>query len=74
VRSEVPEYFIEIECHRLIRERENEVPRRGSKRYHEAMERLRPEASEAYFQNHALYDGGHLWCPECGARLGEPAN
>jgi hypothetical protein len=69
IAPEVPKYFVELECLRLIREREEKVPRRGSKEYHDAMERLLPEIQQAYFGNQEMYDHGHLWCPECGRRL-----
>ena len=69
--ADVPEYFIELECFRLMEERTGKVPRRGSKDYHEAIERLLPEIRESYFRNRRMYDGGHLWCPLCGCRLTE---
>ena len=69
VTPQVPEYYAEIESFRLMAERNESVPRRGSAKYHDAMERLRPEAQASYFQNHELYDRGHLWCPMCGNKL-----
>jgi DNA-directed RNA polymerase subunit RPC12/RpoP len=71
VSPEVPEYFIELECFRIIDEREGETPRRGSSEYQEAMEKLSPEIKAAYFKNPEMYDNGHLWCPMCGGRLSE---
>ena len=72
ISCDVPEYFIELECFRIISEREEEIPRRGSKQYHEAMDKLSSDVREAYFQNREMYDQGHLWCPVCGGRLGKP--
>lgn len=72
IAPDVPEYFIELECFRLIRQRGEEVPRRGSRKYHEAIESLTPEIREAYFKNREMYDGRHLWCPKCGYRLRGP--
>lgn len=69
ISPEVPEYFIELECFRLISESGGETPRRGSKDYHESIEKLSPQVREAYFQNREMYDDGHLWCPACGSRL-----
>ena len=69
ITTDVPEYFIELECFRLLDEREEKVPRRGSKEYHEVIERLLPEIRESYFRNRRMYDEGHLWCPSCGFRL-----
>ena len=69
VSSEVPEFFIELECFRIISECEGEIPRRGSKEYHESMERLSPGIKEAYYANREMFDHGHLWCPVCGGRL-----
>lgn len=72
ISPKVPEYFIEIESFRLMNERGEQIPRRGSHEYHEMMERLAPEIHEAYFHNQELYDGNHLWCPSCGCRLVRP--
>jgi hypothetical protein len=72
VRPEVPEYFIEIESFRLMAERNLQMPRRGSKEYHSALEKLRPEVQALYFCNQGLYNRGHLWCPKCGSRLASP--
>ena len=69
ISPEVPEYFIELECFRIISERGGDVPRRGSMDYHEAMEQLSPEIKEAYYRNREMFDHGHLWCPVCGGRL-----
>ncbi|RJP17792.1 MAG: hypothetical protein C4520_15595 [Candidatus Abyssobacteria bacterium SURF_5] len=69
VAPEVPQYFFEIECFRLLAERNREIPRRGSREYHEAMEELRPEITTSYYHNAELYRNGHLWCPVCGSRL-----
>jgi hypothetical protein len=69
VAPEVPEYFIELECFRLMTELSGQIPRRGSPEYHDVMEKLRPEISASYFRNMELYDRGHLWCPMCGSRL-----
>lgn len=69
ITQEAPEYFIELECYRLINERRGTVPRRGSREYHDAMEKLVPEIRESYFNNRQMYDHGHLWCPVCGSRL-----
>jgi hypothetical protein len=71
VTSEVPEYYIELECFRMIRERGEDVPRRGSDAYHEAIENLSPEIKKKYFENSEMYNEGHRWCPKCGIRLGE---
>lgn len=71
ITSEVPEYYIELECFRMISERGEEVPRRGSKDYHEAFERLLPEIKKKYFENSEMYEEGHRWCPKCGIRLGK---
>ena len=70
VPADVPEYCVELECYRLLREREQKVPCRGSREYHEVMERLSAEIHRNYFQNPSMYDHGHLWCPMCGCRLG----
>jgi hypothetical protein len=72
VQPEVPEYFIEIESFRLMAERNLRMPRRGSKEYHSALEKLRSEVQALYFGNRELYDQGHLWCPRCGSRLPPP--
>ena len=69
VSREAPEYYVELECFRIIAEQGQDVPRRGSEEYHEAIERLLPKIREEYFKNREMYDGGHLWCPACGARL-----
>ena len=69
VSREVPEYFVELECFRLMADRQEEIPRRGSNEYHKAMEKLMPEIREAYFNNPGMYDKGHLWCSACGCRL-----
>ena len=69
ITPEVPDYFIELESFRLMNEREEKMPRRGSKDYHDMMKRLLPEIREAYFRNREMYDHGHLWCPACGNRL-----
>jgi hypothetical protein len=66
---EVPEYYIEIQSFRLMSERIEKVPRRGSKEYHDEMEKLLPEIRQGYFQNPEMYNQGHLWCPVCGSRL-----
>ena len=71
ITPEAPEYYVELECFRLISEREDRVPRRGSKEYHEAAEKFSPEVKVEYFKNRKMYSGGHLWCPECGFRLNE---
>ena len=71
VAPDVPEYYIEIECFRLIKERGEKTPRRGSNEYQESIERFMPEIRVKYFKNKEMYDGGHLWCPACGTRLGE---
>jgi len=68
ISPEVPDYYIELECFRMISE-QGPAPRRGSREYHDAMERLVPEIRAAYFQNRDMYDRGHLWCPNCGSRL-----
>ena len=69
IETQVPEYYIELECFRLLNQQGREIPRRGSREYHEAMDRLLPEIQEAYFRNREMYDNGHLWCPTCGSRL-----
>ena len=69
ITPDVPEYFIELECFRLIQRRGAKAPRRGSAEYHEAIEKLSPEIRETYFKNREMYDEGHLWCPKCGCRL-----
>ncbi len=69
MKPDVPEYFVELECFRIINGRGKEMPRRGSREYHEASEKLLPEIRAAYFKNRKMYDDGHLWCPACGARL-----
>jgi len=69
VAPDVPEYYVELECFRIISEREDKTPRRGSKEYHEAFEKLAPEVREAYFKNREMYDEGYRWCPVCGTRL-----
>ncbi len=69
ISPEVPEYFIELECFRIMSERGEQVPRRGSKDYHDAMEKLLPNIREAYYKNPQMYDHGHVWCPVCGGRL-----
>ena len=71
IPSDVPEYYIELERYRIIKARGEKPPRRGSKEYHEATEGLMPEIKARYFKNKEMYDGGHLWCPGCGTRLGE---
>lgn len=71
VTRDVPEYYIELECFRIIKARGEEAPRRGSKEYHEAIEQIMPKIKAKYFKNKEMYDGGHLWCPACGTRLGE---
>jgi hypothetical protein len=71
ISPEVPEYFIELESFRLISESEGKTPRRGSREYREAMEKLTPDIREAYYKNIELYDHGHLWCPVCGGRLSD---
>lgn len=71
VTSQVPEYYIELECFRKIREHGKSVPRRGSKEYHEAIEKLLPEIRKKYFESSEMYDEGHRWCPKCGIRLSE---
>ena len=68
---QVPEYYMELECFRLMSTRLETVPRRGSREYHEVMQALAPEVHEAYFQNREMYDRGHLWCSVCGGRLPE---
>jgi ribosomal protein L32 len=69
VTPEVPEYFVEIESFRLMAERNQSVPRRGSREYHDAIDKLRAEVSASYFLNCELYEHGHRWCPRCGSRL-----
>ncbi|UCD58795.1 MAG: hypothetical protein JSV16_06730 [Candidatus Hydrogenedentota bacterium] len=69
IGAEVPEYYIELECFRLMSEREERLPRRGSREYHEAMDRLLPEIRQAYFEDREMFEQGHLWCPVCGSRL-----
>lgn len=71
VAADVPAYYIELECFRMISERGEDVPRRGSKAYHEAIENLLPDIKKKYFESTEMYDEGHRWCPTCGARLGE---
>ena len=71
ISPDVPEFFIELECFRIIREREGDIPRRGSKDYHEAMKQLSPKIKEEYYKNREMFDHGHLWCPVCGARLND---
>ena len=39
IAPEVPRFFIELESFRLMNEHDAKVPRRGSKEYHEAMEK-----------------------------------
>ncbi len=70
VSREIPEYFVELECFRLMADRQEKMPRRGSNEYHKAMDTLLPEIREAYFNNSEMYDKGHLWCSSCGCRLG----
>jgi DNA-directed RNA polymerase subunit RPC12/RpoP len=72
ISAEVPEYYVELESFRLMSERIEKLPRRGSKEYHEAMERLMPQIHRGYFQNPEMYDTGHRWCPVCGSRLMQP--
>ncbi len=69
VSPEVPEYYIEIESFRLLSERGVSMARRGSREYHDAMEKVRSEVVASYFHNLELYDRGHLWCPTCGSKL-----
>ncbi len=69
ITPQVPEYFVELECFRLLNERKGSVPRRGSKEYHDAMEEFLPEIQESYYRNREMYDNGHLWCPVCGSKL-----
>ena len=69
VTPDVPEYFVEIESFRLMSERGQDIPRRGSQKYHHAMEHLRAEVRASYFENIELYNRGHLWCPHCGSRI-----
>lgn len=69
ISPQAPEFYVELECFRLISERGEYVPRRGSSEYHEAMERLRPKIGESYFRNQQMYDHGHLWCPVCGCKM-----
>jgi len=71
ITSDVPEYYVELECFRMISERGQDTPRRGSKEYHEAIEKLLPQVRKKYFENIELYDQGHRWCPKCGMRLNE---
>jgi predicted RNA-binding Zn-ribbon protein involved in translation (DUF1610 family) len=69
ISSEVPEYYVELECFRIIRERGKDVPRRGSKKYHEVFNELLPQIKKRYLENSEMYDEGHRWCPKCGIRL-----
>jgi len=69
ISPDVPAYFIELECYRLLSERGQPVPRRGSTEYHTAMETLSADIRHSYFQNPRMYNRGHLWCPVCGDKL-----
>ncbi len=69
IAGEVPGYYIEIESYRRISEFGEKIPRRGSKEYHEAMDKLRSEIEDAYYKDGEMYDNDHLWCSVCGSRM-----
>ena len=66
VLPEVPEYFIELECFRIIQAREEKIPRRGSKEYHETMERWRRQyraTNAAYPIRRKRFLAERAFCP-----------